>query len=161
MEERVIYLYLKESPLGLKYLGKTVKDPFKYTGSGNRWLNHLKFHNIRCCDLKTEIIFHSTKIEEIKEKGLYYSKLWDIVNSDKFANLTPESGEGTFGYKHSKETIKKLKNKKASQETRDKISKAKLGVKRPEIAKKLSKPIIHKSSGIVYNSIREAAKIID
>ena len=40
----MIYLYIKESPLGLKYLGKTEKDPFKYIGSGLYWKKHLKKH---------------------------------------------------------------------------------------------------------------------
>lgn len=37
-------------------------------------------------------MYESDSYDDIKEKGLYYSKLWDIVQSDKFANLIPETG---------------------------------------------------------------------
>ena len=37
------YLYVKTHKVtGLKYLGQTSKDPFKYNGSGTRWTNHIK-----------------------------------------------------------------------------------------------------------------------
>lgn len=87
-----IYLYLKtHNKTGLKYLGKTVKDPFLYSGSGKYWLRHLKKNGD---DVTTEILFESEDIEEIKEKGLHYSNLWDVVNSTEFANLIPEYGTG-------------------------------------------------------------------
>ncbi len=157
---RLIYLYLKESPLGLKYLGKTIKEPFKYSGSGIRWLNHLKSHKIKTCELKTTILFSSYKIEEIKEKGLYYSELWNIVNSKEFANLTPESGEGTWGYKYSEETLKKMRGRKVSKETREKLRLANLGKPNKKAALKNSKKVINKQTGEVFNSIQEAAKSV-
>lgn len=88
----MIYLYVKTHNItGLKYLGKTTQDPQTYKGSGKYWKLHIKKHGY---DVHTEIIFNSESKEEIKEIGLYYSKLWDIVNSDKWANLTEESGDG-------------------------------------------------------------------
>ena len=42
------YLYVKTSPLGLKYLGKTTKNPITYIGSGklqNRHIKKYKFNN--------------------------------------------------------------------------------------------------------------------
>jgi transposase len=51
----LIYLYVKtHNKTGLKYLGKTTKlDPHKYSGSGKRWLRHLKKHGF---DYTTEIL---------------------------------------------------------------------------------------------------------
>lgn len=92
MDSNVIYLYLKtHNKTGLKYLGKTVSDPFKYQGSGKYWKHHLAKHGY---DVKTEILFQSTCKNKIKEKGLYYSNLWSIVESDNFANLKEEAGDG-------------------------------------------------------------------
>ena len=89
----MIYLYVKtHNKTGLKYLGKTTsKDPHKYKGSGLRWEKHLKVHG---SDYTTEIIFQSDDPDEITKMGLYYSKLWDVVNDDRWANLKEESGEG-------------------------------------------------------------------
>ena len=98
----MIILYLKESPLGLKYLGKCVNtDPYKYKGSGTVWKRHLKTHNISSNDIKTTILFETEDKEKLIQMGLYYSKLWDVVNSKEFANLIPEQGDGgnTGGFK--------------------------------------------------------------
>jgi hypothetical protein len=92
MDSKIIYLYLKtHNKTGLKYLGKTSSDPFKYKGSGKYWKRHLYKHGD---DVTTEILFQSTCKNEIKEKGLYYSNLWSIVESDNFANLKEEAGDG-------------------------------------------------------------------
>lgn len=98
----MIVLYLKESPLGLKYLGKCVNtDPYKYKGSGTVWKRHLKAHNILVTEIKTTILFETDDKDELKKMGLYYSDLWDVVNNKEFANLIPEQGDGgnTGGFK--------------------------------------------------------------
>ncbi len=89
-----IYLYIKESPKGLKYLGKTVRNPHSYLGSGTRWKSHLKSHNFTADDLKTEILFETTDKEKLRERGIFYSKLYDVVNNRDWANLIDEKGEG-------------------------------------------------------------------
>lgn len=87
-----IYLYKKtHNKTGLQYLGKTEKDPYTYCGSGTRWLTHLDKHG---ADLTTEIIKECTTKEEMTYWGTYYSELWNIVESDKWANLRPETGDG-------------------------------------------------------------------
>jgi len=113
MENKLLTLYLKESPLGLKYLGITSKkNPFKYKGSGTYWKKHLKAHNFGNNDIKTIILFQTYCQEELKEKGLYYSFKYDIVKSKEFANLCYESGEySTLGYTPTKETILKCMEK--------------------------------------------------
>jgi hypothetical protein len=91
-----IYLYLKtHNKTGLKYLGKTKQNPLKYRGSGKYWVNHLKKHGN---DVTTEILFKSCFPEEIKQKGLYYSNLWNIVESNTFANIKNETGDGGAYY---------------------------------------------------------------
>lgn len=89
----MIYLYLKtHKKTGLKYLGKTSQhDPFTYTGSGKRWKSHIKKHGY---NVETTILLESENINEIKEWGIYYSKLWNIVNNANFANLKLEEGDG-------------------------------------------------------------------
>lgn len=86
-----IFLYLKTHESGLRYLGKTVQDPFTYTGSGLRWKRHLAKHGN---NVTTQILFESYDPNEIATEGLYYSELLNIVNDKNFANLRPESGDG-------------------------------------------------------------------
>jgi len=146
------FLYVKETPLGLKYLGKTTQDPYTYKGSGIYWNNHLKKNNFTINDIKTTILFETTNHNELKEMGLYYSELYNVVDNKKWANLKPEIGDGGGGKMKdevkekikktmkgkkliwSEETIKKrnekLKGRKmppCSEETKLKISLAKKG----------------------------------
>lgn len=126
----MIILYLKESPLGLKYLGKCINvDPYKYRGSGTVWRRHLKSHNVSTQEIKTTILFETEDKDELKKMGLYYSELWDIVKSKEFANLIPESGDGgnTGGFK---------KGMVFSKEHKIKLSEARTGAKDSEITKK-------------------------
>lgn len=106
----MMYLYLKtHKDTGLKYLGMTTKDPFKYRGSGIYWDRHIKKHGN---NVDTEILSICNTDEEIKELGLHYSKLWDIVDSPQFANLVPESGSDSSGMlnkSHSEESKEKNK----------------------------------------------------
>jgi len=91
-----IYLYLKTHNItGLKYLGKTIRDPYKYKGSGIVWSRHLKKHGDY---ISTTILRNCESKEELKEWGLYYSNKWNVVESKEFANLTPEEGQGGSTY---------------------------------------------------------------
>lgn len=89
----ILYLYLKtHNKTGLKYLGKTKKEnPYKYKGSGKYWIRHIAMHGY---DVTTEILFKTECKEELKEKGIYYSNLWNIVDNPGFANLRIEMGDG-------------------------------------------------------------------
>jgi len=106
----IYYLYIKtHKKTGLKYLGQTSKDPFKYKGSGIDWKQHLKlFGN----DLDTEILLQTEYKEQRNHWGRYYSRLFNIVTAvDDFgskiwANRIPETGGGGS---HSNDTKKKLR----------------------------------------------------
>jgi len=106
-----IYLYVKTHNItGLKYLGKTEsKDPHKYSGSGTYWKSHLKKHGK---DYHTEIIKECQTKDEFAYWGLFYSNLWNVVESNEWANLKEETGDA---------------HGKLSPESRRKIGEAGLG----------------------------------
>lgn len=89
----MFYLYIKtHSVTGLKYLGYTSsKNPHKYPGSGIYWNLHLKKHGYTWT---TEIVKECSSKEEIKNWGQHYSNLWDVVNSNEWANLVEEKASG-------------------------------------------------------------------
>lgn len=87
-----IYLYLKtHNKSGLKYLGKTKRNPHTYRGSGLIWQRHIKKYGY---DVTTEVLFESDNIETFKKVAFEYSKKLNIVESEEFANLTHEMGDG-------------------------------------------------------------------
>jgi hypothetical protein len=88
------YLYIKtHNVTGLKYLGQTKQNPYKYKGSGVDWKSHIKKYGN---NVNTEVILETTNFEEIKKAGRSYSKLWNIVEDDQWLNKIPETGGG-FG----------------------------------------------------------------
>lgn len=106
-------LYVKtHKKTGLRYLGYTKQDPQKYSGSGIHWKRHLNIHGN---DVITEILHETISHDDIKHWGLYYSEKWNIVESNQWANMKPESGEGGSSPR-TKATIEKIrdyqKNKK-------------------------------------------------
>lgn len=108
------YLYVKTHKItGLKYLGQTSRNPFKYCGSGVDWLYHLKrFGN----DVHTEILLQTQDKEERNYWGRYYSALFNIkTGMDDFgnkiwANRILETGGGG-GYEGQSEILKKALNR--------------------------------------------------
>lgn len=94
MNEKIYSIYLKESPLGLKYLGITISNPYKYCGSGLIWTKHLRENNISRKSIITKVLYQSNIRENAEEKGKYYSNLWNIVKNPEFANLILETGYG-------------------------------------------------------------------
>jgi hypothetical protein len=86
------YKLLKKTHLitGLKYLCITKRDDYDiYKGSGVYWRNHLKKYG---SDIETELLYETDSLEDLERISLDYSALWDIVESDEWANLIPESG---------------------------------------------------------------------
>lgn len=160
----MIILYLKESPLGLKYLGKcTSTDPYKYLGSGKIWKMHIKKHNLTSNDIKTTILFETEDKEEFKRIGLYYSELWNITESSEFANLRPENGDGGWGHikgiSKSKEWKEKNSKRIRTIEERKKMSESMKGrVFSKESRKKMSESRSRQKDSI--ETIKKRAKSI-
>ena len=147
------YLCIKtHNKTGLKYLCQTKKkNPYRYLGSGTRWINHLNVHGN---DISTEIVgkFKSKKL--LVEIGIKLSKKYNVVKSRKWANLRVEEGDGGdtskfIDYKsmkpmptglwkrpdltnYNQSRINPNKSKKLSASTRKKMSSSQKGLKKSE-----------------------------
>lgn len=89
----IIHLYVKtHRGTGMRYFGKTSRDPRKYRGSGVTWRRHLrKYGN----DVDTSVLASFddvTQREALKEFALSFSRENDIVASPSWANLIEEDG---------------------------------------------------------------------
>ena len=143
----IYYLYVKTHRItGLNYLGYTSrKDPHKYTGSGKYWYLHLQKHGYL---YDTTILHRCISKSAIRAWGLFYSKLWSVVSSKKWANLKEENGDGggcfgeingMFGRNHTEETkklqsllklgkpVEKLRGKPKSAKHCENLSKSQKG----------------------------------
>lgn len=110
------YLMIKtHNKTSLKYLCKTSTDnplrPYKYLGSGKYWKRHLKKYGN---DIKTEILEICNTREELIERGIYYSKLYNVVESKNFANMVEERGDGGPTMLGKRITEEQSKNKSKS-----------------------------------------------
>ena len=87
------YLYIKTHKVtGLKYLGYTsARDPHAYKGSGKYWKRHLCRHG---CLYDTTILLKSQSKNEIKETGIFFSSLFNVVESNDWANQKIEECDG-------------------------------------------------------------------
>lgn len=91
------YLMIKEiEQTGLKYLCKRKQytdplDHIKYKGSGKLWRRILDAHPEYT--IKTTVLGLYDK-PDLAKYGLYYSNLYNVVESKDWANLTPEIGAG-------------------------------------------------------------------
>lgn len=84
------YLYIKQHNItGLKYFGKTTRDPFKYRGSGLHWKRHLRVHGNDVTTVWVQAFFDRKKLEEY---ALRFSKDNMIVESTEWANMKVENG---------------------------------------------------------------------
>ena len=121
------YLYIKKHNItGLRYFGKTIRNPLTYKGSGKYWKDHLKIHGN---DSSTEWYHLFNNETELTEYAITFSTKNNIVESKLWANLVIENGinsGGLSGIKRSEETKKKIaearKGKITSDETKEKIS---------------------------------------
>ena len=160
----IIYLYLKtHNKTGLKYLGQTSNpDPHRYAGSGTYWKRHLGVHGH---NYTTEILRECKSQNELKEWGLYFSRLWNVAESKEWANLKEEGG--SYG-NHSLETRTKISASQAgkkrgpySQERREQIANQnRHKALNPEYCAKLSKSLIgHSVSADTRRKITEHNRI--
>ena len=118
----MIKLYIKiHNKTGLKYFGKTSReDVYNYKGSGKYWSRHIKKHGY---DVTTIILKEFKETDgRIVEYAMTFSKIFNIVSSNTWANLMDENGRDgntsagvsgnknpMYGKKHSVESIEKNK----------------------------------------------------
>lgn len=134
-------LYIKTHEVtGLKYLGQTTKDAYKYKGSGIDWKKHIQEHGNTVI---TKILYMGGDREEMKKLGRYYSMLWNVHISDEWANRIPETGGGASP---SEETRKILREKHIgkkkptrTEEHKKNISAATKGKSKPKTSEGLKK----------------------
>ena len=91
MSQIITRLYVKtHNVTGLKYFGKTTKTNWQsYKGSGTYWKRHIKIHGY---DVTTEILGIFDDAVWLSLYAHEFSYQNDIVNSNLWANLIPESG---------------------------------------------------------------------
>ena len=99
----IYYLYKKTHKItGLKYLGITKQDPYKYKGSGKVWSSHIKLYGYL---VDTEILLETSDRVKLSKAGRYYSNLWNIVKDNSWANCIPETCGGPGGKKGVKKSL--------------------------------------------------------
>lgn len=79
-----------------------------YSGSGKYWKQHIKKYGK---NISTEILGEYTSIEDAKTNGLYYSKLYNVVDSKDFANLIVEDASHNFNHLTKEQRNKSLENR--------------------------------------------------
>lgn len=150
----LIYLYVKQHEItGLKYFGKTMKrDPFKYLGSGEHWVRHIRKHGKE--HVRTLEIWGFDDQELCTLFALAFSEQYNIVKSKEWANLRPENGlDGLPANYNGHMTAERRKQHSARWKTnnpndlpgaRERISKRVSGennpAKRPDVREKLKGP---------------------
>jgi hypothetical protein len=142
-----IHLYIKQhSKTGLKYFGKTTKNPYLYLGSGKLWLNHIKKHGREL--VETIQVWQFDSQEEATKFALQFSRENNIVESNHWANLINENAKDGWvnGLSRSKETKLKMSKsqsgRRKTEEQKSKISISKKGA--PSNRKGSSLTIEHK-----------------
>ena len=130
----IIYLYVKQHSItGLKYFGKTKRNPFTYNGSGTRWSNHIKKHGSKF--ITTIEIWGFDDQSCCTDFALRFSEENDIVKSADWANLKPEDaldGGKTMEWTEEKRLAQsnRLKGRIWSVERNIKMANSKRGKKR-------------------------------
>ena len=147
MEEKKYYVYKHTFPNNKVYIGITRQEPEK------RWKNGLGYNAHQPImkraikkygwqNIKHEILFENLTKEQACKKEIELITLYDSTNKQKGYNVS-QGGEGTIGVKPTIESKEKNRiahlGKKASLETRKKISEAQKG---KHINGKLSKPVL-------------------
>lgn len=120
------YLYIKKHTItGKCYFGKTTsKDPVKYLGSGKHWFPHIKKYGEKYTETLWYCLF--TEKEELIKFAKNCSDLWNIVKSNEWLNLKPETGidgAGRYGPRSIEERKKISDSKKGSICSREDVEK--------------------------------------
>lgn len=170
MNNYYVYIHKKKDNDAIFYIGISCQDKFKRAktsiGRNNLWskivAKHGFYSNILVSNISKE---NAIKIE------VFLIKVFGRIdnNTGCLANLT-DGGDGSYNCPKSISTKQKMKlsklGKKHTIETRQKMSIARIGKIKSEISKdktrnsmigKNKKKVIDESSGIIYDSVSEAA----
>lgn len=128
-----IYLYVKQHAVtGLKYFGKTVRNPYSYPGSGVVWKRHYRKHGKE--HITTTDVWSFDDYDQAKDFAISFSNRNNIVESGEWANLMIEQLDGgdtshsinyvnsmknrpsRKGIPHREETIAKMRKPKPNKE---------------------------------------------
>ena len=188
MSDRIWKLYLHTSPNGKKYYGITSKNnpSERWGNNGDNYKRHPYFYNAikkyGWDNFKHEIIFDNLTENEAKLLEQLYITLYSTNVKENGYNMTL-GGEGSLGYKHTKEAKDKMrkahKGKTLSEEHkkhigessktkwqnadfRDKVLSSRKGYKHAEstkqaIGKSNSKKVKCIDTGEIFDSIKDAA----
>ena len=141
------YLYIKEhTETGLRYFGKTVKDPIKYNGSGKYWLRHINQHGKDKINTVWFELFLDR--ESIVNFATKFSIENNIVDSTLWANLDIETG--LSGGARRNNHFKKLNSLPMDNNRRIAISKSQLNNTKRHIPVTID--------NVMYPSMRNASK---
>jgi len=142
----IIYLYIKQHSItGLKYFGKTTKNPFLYNGSGKYWSRHIKKYGPLF--IQTIEVWGFDNQTSCTEFALKFSKDNNIVESNEWANLCLENG--TDGGPRSNSYFKIYNTMPRSENSKQKMSASRQGNKNS------CKQVI--IDGVNFSSMLEAA----
>ena len=176
------YIYKITNPEGKVYIGQTInlnKRIGNYKNPRKNWNTAIAISirnngwELHTFEIIEECLVISDK-ELLNLREIYWINYYDSFNNGLNSTI---GGNGTYGYKHTDEHKKKISklfiNRQFSEETRSKISKSLKGIIRSEehnvnnrlshIGKISNKRIKVKciDNGIIYDSIMEAASILD
>lgn len=93
-----VHLYVKtHSQTGLKYFGRTSRNPYTYEGSGAYWTRHLQLYGDE--NVSTVVVGTFVDEDRLREAALEFSQSNRIDESPEWANLLLEDGsEHGFGW---------------------------------------------------------------
>jgi group I intron endonuclease len=160
-------VYKITSPNGRVYIGSSVNLRSRYSNyklcpSVNQKLLYRSILKYGFDNHLFEIICICNPSKRLELERYYGEKFNSLSDKGGLNLILPKSGEKPAYY--SKETIERFKeiarNRKPSKETREKLSKAKIGLYKNE-KHPSARLILNTQSGIFYGCIKEAAESID
>ena len=161
MEEKNYYVYKHTFPNNKVYIGITQQEPEK------RWKNGLGYDAHQTLmkraikkygwqNIKHEILYKNLNKNEACNKEIELIALYDSTNKQKGYNVS-QGGEGTIGVKPTEESKEKNRiahlGKKASLETRKKISESNKGKHNKKRTKEQKKKISEATKKAMQNPI--------
>ena len=174
MNNYYVYIHRKKDNDAIFYIGISCQDKYRRAktsiGRNNLWCKIVKKHgyysNILVSNISKE---NAIKIE------VFLIKVFGRIdnNTGCLANLT-DGGDGSYNCPKSTETKQKMKlsklGKKHTEETKQKMSIARIGKIKSEASKektkksmlgKNKKKVVDENTGVIYNSVSEAALFLN